>query len=485
MRVFATIQICTILFFAPGPATSSLADERAQSFDKDPGWEGINNRILAPRKVRQDFGYSPTNHAGLAAGEIGGFITPAAEPAYYGKRISPSSFADTLSASGTLICTGRKFHALIGFFNSKTVNEWRTPNTIALRVQGRGNCFYAYLEYTTQRWRAGGDSPQGFTLRDPSTGKRKMREFTLGEKHSWSLEYDPRGNNGAGSVAARIDGEEAVCHLDPSHKSDGASFNRFGLLNIVKSVDDGGELWLDGIAVGGDRENFDRDPRWEGFQNRREYTTSDIRPHFDFGYSRTNFAGGKAAGEMGGLVFRGDGRYKEKMACYGDRLEALTLDKPLRAAGKVALRRGVSDSTVLIGFYHSADSMRIYDAQDAGTPPGFLGAAIEGPSSEGFFLYPACHLQFSSPRDGRRNDPPRILPDGTSHTWALDYDPSGSNGLGEITITMDGKSARLAIQPGDRSAGIRFNRFGIITTRIDGNAQRVYFDDLSYTFRQN
>ena len=29
-----------------------------------------------------------------------------------------------------------------------------------------------------------------------------------------------------------------------------------------------------------------------------------------------------------------------------------------------------------------------------------------------------------------------------------------------------------------------FDRFGIITTWIDGNSQDIYFDDLSYTWKQ-
>jgi hypothetical protein len=36
---------------------------------------------------------------------------------------------------------------------------------------------------------------------------------------------------------------------------------------------------------------------------------------------------------------------------------------------------------------------------------------------------------------------------------------------------------------GSRAIGqkINFDRFGIITTHIDGNGQTVYFDDLTYT----
>src|SRR5262249_48098942 len=71
----------------PGPVT------RTESFDRDPGWEGHNNRIV-PRKyptVVQDFGYSKTNVAGKAAGELGGQVWRASEPAFYAARIGPKT----------------------------------------------------------------------------------------------------------------------------------------------------------------------------------------------------------------------------------------------------------------------------------------------------------------------------------------------------------------------------------------------------------
>src|SRR4051812_25154729 len=87
---------------------------------------------------RQDFGYSKTSHAGRGAGGMGGFLTPPAELAYYAKAIPTATVSDPLSASGSLACTGRPVHSLIGFFNAGTLNEWRSPNTVALRVSGRG-----------------------------------------------------------------------------------------------------------------------------------------------------------------------------------------------------------------------------------------------------------------------------------------------------------------------------------------------------------
>src|SRR5207237_31010 len=101
---------------------------------------------------------------------------------------------------------------------------------------------------------------------------------------------------------------KAVCHLAAGHKADGATFNRFGLLNVMKSAAGGGEIWLNQVKINGEAEDLNRDPGWDGLHNRRTYRTHIVRPHFDFGYSTTNYAGGKGAGEVGGLIFRGDCR---------------------------------------------------------------------------------------------------------------------------------------------------------------------------------
>jgi hypothetical protein len=483
-----SLRVGAVVLVALLGVRPAAAEERTERFDRDPSWDGHNNRADSPkpRTVRQDFGYSRTAHAGGEAGEMGGLITPAAEPAYYAKRIPAKGLGDTLSASGTLACTGRKFHALIGFFNAGTLNEWRTPNTIALRISGRGDVFYAWLEYATSRWRAGGDSPQGFpTQPDPRTGRARPQGFPVaGAVYRWSLAYDPEGNNGAGVITASIGEHKAVCHLSDGHKADGARFNDFGLVNVMKHADDGGEVWLDDVTVNGAKEDFTTDPGWDGFQNRRTYVTADVRPRFDFGYSRTHDAGGEGEGELGGLVFRGDCRYPDRMAYYGDRLEALTLDKPLRASGKVCLRRGVTDSTALIGFFHSRASVRVNPSQDSGLPDDFLGVAIGGPSREGFYFAPAYRVRGGGQGQAGGEGTPRIEPDGTSSPWSLEYSPAGAGGRGRIAVRLGKQSVGLDLKEGDRAAGARFDRFGMITTWVDGNGQHVSFDDLTYTARQ-
>jgi WD40 repeat protein len=477
-RVFARVAALLVALCAVCPAA-----ERTENFDRDPGWDGHHNRSTTePRTIRQDFGHSPTAHAGGGAGEIGGFIQPAAEPAYYAKKIPERTFADPLSASGTVACADGPFHVLVGFFHSGTLNEWRTPNSIALRLQGRGKHFYAYVEYTTAKWRAGGDTPGGFSLVPDEERPQRMRfkGFSCGgAMHRWSLKYDPNGNGGTGSITATVDGETSICHLDAGHQADGANFNRFGLMTVMKQADTGGELWLDDVAINGETESFASDPKWDAFQNRRTYPTTIIRPRFDFGYSATRHAGGKK-GEMGGLVFRGDGRYPHMMAYYGDRLEPLSLAKPLRASGKVSLRRGVTDSDVLLGFFHSEHSLASGGSDAIGMPPDFLGVSIGGPSREGFMFSPAYRLHNTERKIADMG--PHLLPDGKPHDWTLEYTVDDSGG--RITVTLDGKSVTLAIPREFVASGATYNRFGLISTHTDGNGQHLYFDDLSYTWTQ-
>jgi len=174
----------------------------------------------------------------------------------------------------------------------------------------------------------------------------------------------------------------------------------------------------------------------------------------------------------------------KRMAYYGARLnETLSLNQPLHAEGKVGFLRGVSDSTTLIGFFHSDDSIRSNNSQNSATPENFVGAAIEGPSAEGFYLYPTYGVDQEAVRaSGGRGTPtpPYIYPDGESRHWTLDYHPDGNGGTGSITVTLDGQAVTLNLDAGHKQIGAHFNRFGIITTHIDGSGQTVYFDDLTY-----
>src|SRR5262249_4975344 len=243
-------------------------------------------------------------------------------------------------------------------------------------------------------------------------------------------------------------------------------------------------VWLDDVTVNGATEDFGRDPGWDGFQNRRTYETKLVRPRFDFGFCPTRHAGGLAAGELGGLIFRGDCRYPDPLACYADWLRELRLDNPLRATGKVGLGRGVTDRGVLLGFFHAEESLAVNPGQDTGLPRSFLGISTDAPSREGFYFAPVYRLKEDA-RGQLTAGQPRLYPDGTAHDWALDYSPSAADGRGQITLTLGKQVVRVACGAGHRAAGTRFNRFGLITPWIDGNSQTIYFDDLTYTCKQD
>lgn len=472
------------------PEQTSGMRMKAESFDRDPGWLGVNNRnaqTQEPRAIRQDFGYnSKTGHAGgKSPGEMGGFVTPAGEAAFYGKVIKPRTLDQPLRASGTLTVGEGGTNLLLGFFNSDTVNEWRTPNTIAMRLNARGEIFFAYVEYCTSKWRAGGDTTPFPSVTDPNTGRWNLIGYPCNKSLPWSLTYDPQGNDGKGVVIATIGKDTAICNLDETHKADGATFNRFGIINVVKSADSGSEIWFDDITIGEDREEtFDGDPHWDGRNNRQTTESRIVRPWFDFGFSNTNFARGKGRGELGGQVFRGDCREAARMACYGDRVGPLTLDKPLKASGKIAMTRGVTDSTTLFGFYNSTESMRRNDSQLDGLPESVAGILVEGPSSEGFRFYPVLRTKGGDSTFGAVRESPSIYPDGKSHNWSLEYDPMGASGRGKIIVTLDGKPTALELDADAKARGTTFDRFGIVTSWIDGNSQDVFWDDLIYTAEQ-
>ena len=53
-----------------------------------------------------------------------------------------------------------------------------------------------------------------------------------GAVHRWSLRYSPTGAGGNGRIEVALDGIRRSLDLEPGHRRQGASFDRFGLFNI-------------------------------------------------------------------------------------------------------------------------------------------------------------------------------------------------------------------------------------------------------------
>src|SRR6266550_3446983 len=112
-------------------------EQRTQSFDNDPGWEGVKNRLLPAKmpQITQDFGYNANK------GEMGGVVTRASTPAYYADKVGPLTLDDPFSASGTFALTKTTGSSGIffGFFKGDQPGATGRPiGSIGMDFDGEG-----------------------------------------------------------------------------------------------------------------------------------------------------------------------------------------------------------------------------------------------------------------------------------------------------------------------------------------------------------
>jgi len=81
-----------LLALAQGVAIAGELVQLKESFDSDPGWEGVKNRMEAIEcpVVNQDFGWNPTSSASERRGELGGVIRTSTTPAWYALPLGQS-----------------------------------------------------------------------------------------------------------------------------------------------------------------------------------------------------------------------------------------------------------------------------------------------------------------------------------------------------------------------------------------------------------
>jgi len=210
---------------------TAQAEQRFESFDHDPHWGVYHNRSQHPETVRQDFGYSAdTAFAGGARGEVGGTIQPSAEAAYFAIPVTGLSLLSPFSATGKLFVHKGGGHFPLGFFNNSTLNEWRTPNTVAFRIIQRGEVFYCYPEYCSAKWRA---ASAVIGTYHADTDRFEETELPANAVYPWSLALEPNAESRQGRFVARFGANEVVLPLDPRIKADGVTFSHFGLLPVM------------------------------------------------------------------------------------------------------------------------------------------------------------------------------------------------------------------------------------------------------------
>ena len=456
MSACASVVVAVLVAAAP-------KGEHRQDFAADPGWEGYRNRLLPePAPVtRQEFGHRPTRHAGgERPGEVGGLIRRSATPAWYAKVIPERTLDHKLAASGRFAVTqaGGSSGTLVGWFRHDS-RGWRTPNSLAFRVDGNGGKYWVLFEYGTRTWSTGGGAT--FEGRYQTT---KTEPFAAdGTPHAWTLAYDPRGEEQDGLITFTLDGRPYTAAVSRAHKAEGAAFDRFGLFN-QQITGDGLELYVDDLTLDGEPQDFAADPGWEGRGNRVAFEDRVVRPLHDFGFSPTARAGGRP-GELGGIVWR-----DEAPAYYADRVGRLTLDDELVASGTVCLVGASSDSGVYLGWFDSAAKRSKASPEHEEPQRGLLGVLIEGPSRAGHYLRPAYRT--AAGEGSAAGEGPRIRPDGAVHRWSIRYAPEGAGGRGRITVTFDGQAQVLDLAPSHRARAHRSTASGCSTSSREAPSSR-------------
>ncbi len=483
-RIQALIAVATVVLLCGFCTKNCVADDLKmvrESFDSDPQWEQHRIQILPDKlpRVRQNFGYRRSQHAGgLSPGEIGGTIQRSTTLSRYSKPIAVKTLNDKLSASGKFAATSGVGGSgvMFGWFNSKS-RGWRTPNSLAFRIDGNGgDRYWVFYEYGTQNRRTGG----GGAFEGEYYQRTATKPFAIdGTVHQWSLQYDPQAQGGLGEITYQIDDRIYQVPLAPGHKADGAEFDRFGIWNVQASGDSI-DVFFDDLIIDGQREDFSDDPGWIGEKNHVQFTERSIRPFHNFGYRESSFAGGKP-GEIGGIIYR-----DEKPAYYALPTAKLSLEQPFTASGKVALRGAGADSGIYFGWFDGASKRNKTTPQHEEPQTNYLGVMIEGPSRTGHYFRAAYANtdgigQAPYQDENAENERPVILPDGKSHYWKLAYDPAAARGNGRITVTFDKQVHMLDLRPGERQRGATFDRFGWFNIQSGGHHVDIYFDDLSFT----
>ena len=492
------MPVVTVLTLAVPCAFSADANApalRTEHFDRDPCWEGHNNRIVPKnvKPVKQDFGWSATNFAGKAAGEMGGTIQRASKPASYAAALSPAkTLEDRLSASGTFAIPVRGSGGVFfGFFNSRQPGGNGRP----IGSLGLDFDFESHGGRLAVRMISNGNQSCGTFITPYLPGKFRPTPIKCdGTKYHWRLDYDPQGAGGNGRFTFTIGSDthktQDYGKLPELHekeararfpftttftvdvpadlRKDGATFDRFGVNNMMKA---GGTatIYFDDLQFNGHAEDFSKDPGWVGVNNRVTYDDNEQGGVHNFGWQPTHLAGG-APGEIGGLMWRSPYAY------CADLVGPFSLRDRLEAHGRVMLAVGAPDSGMMIGWFNS--ETKTTDDHDPLGGRNFVGASVGGPTRVGHYFLPIC-VSKAGGRAVPKSGP--VLKQGQTYEWTLVYDPSANDGLGQMRVTLGSESVTLDLRTGQKPEGAIFDRFGLFTVGTGGGQVKIYFDDLEYT----
>ncbi len=539
-NISLTLRITLLTIGAATTLAEVPLSLKTERFDRDPGWDNSVNRVEAsdPPTITQDFGWSP--------GKIGGQVRRSITPAWYAMPLErPLSFQDAFSASGKIAATPSsvpKGVAYLGFFNHER-QGWRPWSSMVMRVVNAGDKAYIYMDYMTGKWSAGAAEME-LTIptdgsehtwrfnydpevtREPWTDTRLRSYLTTGRQTVeqtmekarkaepeltrealeerlraalekglvsflrrgggpyWLLKQDKEVLKGMLTVQVD-DGEIYRTYLQEELRDTPVALDRFGIFNMQLP---GGSVnfHVSDLTVNGRKIDLARDPGWEGRGNRVQFVDRDFVRQ-DFGYSPETAHAGGARGEIGGILYNVEPT-NPLHGYYAGEVGRLTLDDPIHFSGKAAFLEGSTDAGMFIGFFRAEDEKRVLGPNNrvtgaTGWPqPNVLGVVVDGPARIGWWFIPT--VTAADRKLSRNTTGTLFLPTRAHRTFAFDYDPAANNGVGRVTVKLDGEPPfTLDLTREQRQAGATFDRFGLTSFRRGGKFTRIYFDDLTYTTR--
>ncbi|MBX3176593.1 MAG: hypothetical protein KF886_04475 [Candidatus Hydrogenedentes bacterium] len=219
---------------------------------QNPHWIGANNRaswIEPDFHSMNDFGWTQSNWAGQAPGELGGLLwrVQPEDPGfgYYADEVGTLTLDDPIQFDGQICFVDGMTDAsmFFGYFNKdgymrapdKDWNFSNTPSMMGIELNDLTAVGYYF----------------GVLLRDASgrTESEDRRHRFLPDRKPvpFSFDYDPDANGGVGRVTYTIGGNEGGFDLSAEQREAGARFDRFGLA-CVRRGGNSIEIYFDDLT---------------------------------------------------------------------------------------------------------------------------------------------------------------------------------------------------------------------------------------------
>jgi hypothetical protein len=144
---------------------------------------------------------------------------------------------DRLTASGKITADDFSVDAgvMLGWFNSNE-QDWPPSNFVGVYMDSLSDTGRFFTPMYGTATGSAGSAGAPFLLLPPD-----------GQSRQWSIDYDPNGAGGLGTIKVGLNGQFRTITLAPGQKAQGATFNRFGLFNMQDNNGKHSVIYLDDI----------------------------------------------------------------------------------------------------------------------------------------------------------------------------------------------------------------------------------------------